>query len=181
MNYFQNQNNSSVFDSSLGQNASLWFAVINSDSIYLIPQLEHVAHSWWMLLDPTDCLMAKCNPDRKYKLQSIQKESTGDVHNVACSIWCHYLNCYFSSTIYFAAPASRINGNFTCQIWHKRGQATSLAEQCFQYDFFLFSTQCQIVEQFKSRNLSKITSSCWSFICLNKQMIYRMVARISSL
>lgn len=40
MNYFQNQNNSSVFDSSLGQNASLWFAVINSDSIYLIPQLS---------------------------------------------------------------------------------------------------------------------------------------------
>ena len=80
----------------------------------------------------------------------------GDAYNVAHSIYCHYLNCYFSSTIYSPALASRINGNFTCQIWHKKGQATSLTEQCFQYDFFFpFSTQCQVVEQLESRNLKQ--------------------------
>lgn len=87
--------------------------------------------------------------------------------------WCRYANCYFSSTLCSLAPASRINGNFTCQIWHKKGQATSLAEQYFPYDFSPCSTQCQMVAQFKSRDLSKITSSCWSSTCLNKQTIHQ--------
>lgn len=102
---------------------------------------------------------------------SISK-STGDVYSVAHSIQCHYLNCYFSLTIYSPARARRINGNFTCQIWHKKGQATSLTEQCFQYDFFSFFHPVPNSRTIQIKKSKQNYLLLLKFTCLNKQMIH---------
>lgn len=100
---------------------------------------------------------------------SISK-SMGDVYNVPHSIQCHYLNCCFSSPIYSPAPASRINGHFTCQIWHKKGQATSLTEQCFQcFSFFHPVPSSRTIQIKKSKQNYLLLLK---FYCLNKQMIH---------